>query len=245
MNGHHVDYDVLADLAEGLLEEQPATSVRAHLEKCAECRDRSDDLQSVSQILAAAPLPPLPESLAARLDAAVLAEATEGAPVIDLAARRRMRMQRVFAAAAAVAVVSGVGAALANGALEAGSEQAAPAALLWGRTPVPVASADELPLVTSATRYQDATLAAQVEDQLDRSKDVRAGTVPPRILDCVKAVAGPAAQVLLVDNAWFDGREATVIVVSDGRADDALVYAVGAQCSAQEPDLFATTRISG
>ncbi len=243
MSGKHFDYDVLADLAEGLLDEQPATSVRAHLEDCAECRERSDDLLSVSRILAAAPLPPLPESLAARLDAAVLAEAKEGAPVIDLAARRRLRMQRVLAVAAAAAVVSGVGAALSNGALDIGSD-ASPAALLWGRSPVPVASSDKRPLITSTTRYQEATLAAQVEDQLDRSKSVPAGTVPDRLLDCVKSVAGPSAQVLLVDNAWCDGREATVIVVSD-RTDDALVYAVGAQCSAQEQDLFATVRVPG
>ncbi|WP_106396765.1 hypothetical protein [Actinocorallia populi] len=198
---------------------------------------------SVSQILAAAPMPPLPESLAARLDAAMLAEAREGAPVIDLAARRRIKMQRVFAVAAAVTVVSGAGVAVSNGALDVGSD-AGPASLLWGRSPVPVASSDRLPLVTSDTRYQEATLAAQVEEQLNRSGSVPAGTVPDRLLDCVKSVAGASARVLLVDNAWFDGREATVIVVSD-RSDGTLAYAVGAQCSAQEQDLFATVPIPG
>lgn len=244
MSGQHFDYDVLADLAEGLLEEQTATSVRAHLEECAECRDRSADLASVSRILAAAPMPPLPESLAARLDAAVLAEAGQGAPVVDLAARRRMRTHRILAVAAAVTVVSGAGLAVSNGALDVGSDNTPAALLHGGRSPVPVASAKGLPLVTSETRYEKAELASQVRDQLEKSRSVRSGTVPVRLLDCVKAVAGPAAQVLLVDNAWFDGREATVIVVSE-ESGDALAYAVGAQCSAQEQDLFATARIPG
>ena len=107
-----------------------------------------------------------------------------------------------------------------------------------------VASSDKLPLVASGTRYEQGTLSAQVKDRLDKSRSVKAGTVPVRLLDCVKSVAGPAAQVLLVDNAWFDGREATVIVVSE-KSGEAVAYAVGAQCSAQEQDLFATARIPG
>ncbi|MEO3786339.1 hypothetical protein ABGB12_23690 [Actinocorallia sp. B10E7] len=245
MSGQHVDYDVLADLAEGLLEELPATSVRAHLEECAECRERSADLASVSRILASAPMPPMPESLAARLDAAILAEAKEGAPVIDLAARRRIRMQRILSVAAAVTVVSGAGLAIANGALDTGAGNGTLALVLENREPVPVASTKKLPLVTSPTQYKKHTLAAQVEEQLRKTADIRPGTVPGRLLDCVRSVAGASAPVLLVDNAWFDGREATVIVVTEPSSNDMVAYAVGAQCSAQEQDLFSTVRIAG
>lgn len=244
MSGHHVEYDVLADLAEGLLDEQLATSVRAHLEECAECRERSDDLVSVSRILASAPLPPLPESLAARLDAAVRAEAAGGAQVIDLASRRRARVQRALAVAAAAVVVGGAGLAVSNGVLDVGPESSPAALLPWGRSPVPVASSKKLPYVNSATRYEKDTLATQAEEQLKNSGSVKPGTVSERLLQCVKSVAGPGAQVLLVDDAWFDGREATVIMVSRD-SGGAVVYAVGAQCSDQEQDLFATTRIPG
>jgi len=187
----------------------------------------------------------MPESLAARLDAAVLAESREGVPVIDLAARRRIRMQRILSVAAAVTVVSGAGLAVANGALDAGSENGSAILLTKDRKPVPVVSTDRLPLVTSAVQYKKDTLAVQVKDQLKKTADVRSGTVPARLLDCVKSVAGPSAPVLLVDNAWFDGRQATVIVVTEPSSDDLVAYAVGAQCSGQEQDLFATTRIPG
>lgn len=243
MSGRHFDYDVLADLAEGLLDEQTTTSVRAHLEECAECSDRSADLVSVSHILAAAPLPPLPESLAARLDAALLAQAPD-APVIDLAARRRMRMHRILAAAAAVTVVSGVGAALANGALDIGSS-GTPAAITAPRhTPKPlVSSHNRLPLISSGTRYTTESLVPQVQDRLrESSSTVQDGTVPSRLLECVKAVAGGSAPVVLVDDAWFDGRQATVIVVS-GTSGGRHAYVVGPQCSAEEQDLFASVQL--
>ncbi len=237
MSGRHFDYDVLADLAEGLLEEQTATSVRAHLDECALCSERSADLVDVSRILAAAPLPPLPESLAARLDAAVLAQERD-APVIDLAARRRIRLHRILSAAAAAVVVSGVGVAIANGALDTGSGNDAQSAI----TPPQRKSVQEsrrLPLIESDTRYLTGSLAGQVADQLHRSSAAPESTVPGRLLDCVKAVAGGSAPVLLVDDAWLDGREATVIVVSTP-SGIRHAYVVGRQCSAGEQDLFAS-----
>ncbi|MEO5875431.1 MAG: hypothetical protein ABIS86_05920, partial [Streptosporangiaceae bacterium] len=91
----HLDYDVLADLAEGLLDEEFAGSVRAHLADCAPCLARSEDLMSVSELLAAAPMPMMPPDLALRLDQLVLAEAGKGS-VTELAARRRMRSVRLI-----------------------------------------------------------------------------------------------------------------------------------------------------
>src|SRR5205085_9575222 len=90
----HLDLDTLADLAEGLLDEDQAASAGEHLESCPQCRDLSAELADVSRILAEAPMPPLPAELAERLDAAIAAEVAANPPgehhhmVIPLRRRR-------------------------------------------------------------------------------------------------------------------------------------------------------------
>ena len=57
-------------------------------------------------------------------------------------------------------------------------------------------------------------------------------------------VAGPdavhAGEVKLVDQARFQGRPATVIVVQATPAQPGTVYAAGAGCSASRADILAT-----
>ncbi|MDX6433579.1 MAG: hypothetical protein QOE54_5945, partial [Streptosporangiaceae bacterium] len=60
MKTAHLDYETLADLAEGLLDDEQAASANDHLVDCDECQSRSADLADESQLLADAPVPPLP-----------------------------------------------------------------------------------------------------------------------------------------------------------------------------------------
>ncbi|GAB3492855.1 anti-sigma factor family protein [Nocardiopsis coralliicola] len=70
----HVDTEVLALAAEGLLEGDEATFVQAHVADCAHCAEQQAALGEVTGILGAAPAPELPDSVAEQLSAAVLAE---------------------------------------------------------------------------------------------------------------------------------------------------------------------------
>ena len=77
--GDHLDLDALADVLAG---ERPDD---AHLRRCASCADRLAELQdaevAVVASLATLPDPPLPDGLAARIEAALRAEpALEAAP---------------------------------------------------------------------------------------------------------------------------------------------------------------------
>lgn len=118
MNPAHLDYDVLADLAEGLLEDDEAASVNAHLDTCADCRELSADLADVSRILAEAPVPSMPAELAERIDTAIAAESMHTATVVSLEQRRGRRHWRILSAAAAAVIVVGGGATVGKIALD-------------------------------------------------------------------------------------------------------------------------------
>ncbi|WP_206784255.1 hypothetical protein [Amycolatopsis sp. MtRt-6] len=128
--------DVLADLHAGVLDDTQAAELWPLVNADPEARailDALDATQADLASLAAAPAPPMPAEFAARLDAALAAEAaaafpgkaqpaaqaaprqtgTGNAPVVDLAAARRRRNKRLgwaagvlTAAAAAVVAVT-------------------------------------------------------------------------------------------------------------------------------------------
>jgi hypothetical protein len=238
----HLDYDVLADLAEGLLDDEFAGSVQAHLAECAECRARSEDLVSVSELLAAAPMPMMPPDLALRLDKLVLAEAEKGS-VSDLAARRRMRSVRFMSVAAAVLVV-GSGGLAGHALLTSDTSKNSTAAVQAPVRPEaaagqPDSSFDGAQLsvrsVKSKTDYRPATLAGQVTEQI-QAGDSRSMSVTPsaQLIGCVKLVSG-GSRTLLVDQAEYEGQAATIIVVSPG-AEPNVVWVVGPKCSANDRD---------
>ncbi|MFG2824528.1 anti-sigma factor family protein [Kitasatospora sp. NPDC048365] len=70
----HPDLDLIADLAEDLLPAASADELRAHLAECPECADTFAALAEVSELLGEVEAPPLPDTVAARIDAALAAE---------------------------------------------------------------------------------------------------------------------------------------------------------------------------
>lgn len=236
----HLDYDVLADLAEGLLDDEFAGSVQAHLAECAECRARSEDLVSVSELLAAAPMPMMPPDLALRLDKLVLAEAEKGS-VSDLAARRRMRSVRFMSVAAAVLVVGGGGLA-GHALLTSDTSKNSTATVQAPVRPEAAAGQSDSALaqlsvrsVKSKTDYRQATLAGQVTEQI-QAGDSRSMNVTPsaQLIGCVKLVSG-GSRTLLVDQARYEGQPATIIVVSPGSGSN-VIWVVGTKCSTSDRD---------
>ncbi|NRQ32696.1 zf-HC2 domain-containing protein [Nonomuraea sp. NN258] len=76
----HYDLEILAELAEGLLDVGTARQVREHLAVCDPCGELLADLAAVREVLAATPTPAMPMGVALRIDKALAAEAeTRGA----------------------------------------------------------------------------------------------------------------------------------------------------------------------
>ncbi|MEV0198002.1 hypothetical protein [Nonomuraea sp. NPDC050691] len=81
----HYDLEVLAELAEGLLDVGMACQVRDHLAVCDPCGELLADLAAVREVLAATPTPAMPMGVALRIDKALAAEAEQRRGGVDLA----------------------------------------------------------------------------------------------------------------------------------------------------------------
>ncbi len=119
----HPPTHVLADLAEGVLDDAQAGEVRAHVDQCATCQGTLAELAQVSVALRALPAElPVPEFVAARISHALAAERSSGGDAggSDAAgspdaggggtvAWFRRRLPQGLAAAASVAVIGFAG----------------------------------------------------------------------------------------------------------------------------------------
>lgn len=115
--GAHPPTHVLADLAEGVLDDAQAREVRAHVDDCPTCQATLDELAQVSVALRALPAElPVPEFVAARISHALAAERASGAAATAASADSasaddgtvawfRRRLPQGLAAAASVAVL--------------------------------------------------------------------------------------------------------------------------------------------
>lgn len=97
----HPDADVLARFREDLLGRRRSARIRAHLARCERCAALEQGLGEVSTLLAAAPVPPMPDELAARLDRVLATEAAARAGAQAPGAAARAGTQAPGAAARA------------------------------------------------------------------------------------------------------------------------------------------------
>ncbi|MFJ6075829.1 anti-sigma factor family protein [Streptomyces sp. NPDC093065] len=75
----HPDVAEISDLAEGILPTARTTDVRQHLESCELCADVYASLEEIRGLLGTLPAPaPMPDDVAARIDAALAAEPLPG-----------------------------------------------------------------------------------------------------------------------------------------------------------------------
>ncbi|WP_051942664.1 anti-sigma factor family protein [Streptacidiphilus rugosus] len=76
----HPEAELISDHIEGLLSAEESAELTAHLGDCPECREVHDALVELRELLGAEPDPgPMPEDVAARLDAVLAAEAARPA----------------------------------------------------------------------------------------------------------------------------------------------------------------------
>ena len=72
----HLDTDVLAEFRAGLITGRRGVKIAAHLASCDRCTALDDQLAGVSALLASVPAPPMPDSVAQRLEVVLAAEVT-------------------------------------------------------------------------------------------------------------------------------------------------------------------------
>nr|WP_062340925.1 hypothetical protein [Herbidospora sakaeratensis] len=132
----HYDLEILAELAEGLLDDATALEVRSHLAICDACGESLAGLAAVRELLSAVPVTAMPLGVAMRIDRALESEAERGglrlvetpdwdeimkdspweqpvepaptAPVVPLAARRKKTRGRAWAMPVAAAAAAAV-----------------------------------------------------------------------------------------------------------------------------------------
>ncbi|MFY0511504.1 anti-sigma factor family protein [Streptomyces anulatus] len=80
----HPEVSEISDLTEGLLSPSRAAEVRQHVAGCDLCSEVRDSLEEIRDLLGTMPTPePMPEDIAARIDAALAAEVRPTAPAVD------------------------------------------------------------------------------------------------------------------------------------------------------------------
>ncbi|MFI7084349.1 anti-sigma factor family protein [Streptomyces anulatus] len=80
----HPEVSEISDLTEGLLSPSRAAEVRQHVAGCDLCSEVRSSLEEIRDLLGTMPAPePMPEDIAARIDAALAAEVRPIAPAVD------------------------------------------------------------------------------------------------------------------------------------------------------------------
>jgi hypothetical protein len=113
-DARHPDAVALAEYAERLLDPSRLQAVDDHVRDCADCTGVLSELAELPQTIAQAPLPPLPDDVAARLDRAIAAESAarasewSGAAAARVSPIRRARrwLAPLASAAAVIAVIA-------------------------------------------------------------------------------------------------------------------------------------------
>ena len=265
----HIDIEVLADHAEGLLDSAESARVSRHLAECTDCTEQYAALGDVSAYLSALPPPAMPADVAARIESAIAEEsrarATQGAPsaagpedvatVVPLRSRSRRWIAPLTAAAAAVVVVGGGFAIVKQ---TTSSEATPPATTDAGGAPSQALRTPAVPsMVDSGTHYTDGDLGSQVNSVV---KDAQSGTgamrpksgretpppsLPASISGCVERISDKVdASPKLVDHGTYDGHDVKVLVFnktgSPSRYD---VWIVDSGCSAGSDGVVTHTTV--
>src|SRR5579875_3126928 len=234
----HLDAAAVAEFRAGLVTGRRGARTAAHLARCERCAALAAVLADVSALLAAAPVPAVPDAVARRLDSVLAAEAARrsdperaGAAAVPErraqpgpGGRRGFRgiAVRVLApAAAAAAVLGGAGYGIS---LLAGGQHgmtapssAARAAAAPSSAPVPQRKAVAAPAVAGPHAAPVPTLRRSLPGfpVIASGTDYRPATAAAQLRACVSRVTGGVVPYR-VETARYQGRPATVIFVRAG-----------------------------
>lgn len=219
--------DLIADLHAGVLPPEVAAQLRPRVEADPEAREILQALDATLADLHALPSIPMPDHVAARIDAALAAEARPAAPVVSLDEARRRRNRRLglgsgvlVAAAAAFGIVFAV---------SPGSKQADPPAAQ--ETPPPTNSNVSAPLAVKSSE-----LGAAVGDVL-KAQNYGPLETPDRLAGCLQGGGiASTSKPLGISPISLDGKDAVMAILPSGLAQFRLVVLDPDTCGPNKPE---------
>jgi hypothetical protein len=217
--------DLLADLHAGVLDEREAAELWPRVQADPEARTIIEALEATTADLASlatAPAPPMPADVAARIDAALAQEARPGvAPVVDLAAARRKRNQRIGWISGVVAVAAAAVAAIAIAVPGTSDTTGTPVA-----APPQSGQAGGPALAVRSDQPQAAVgqLSTGVKDYGPLGSAQRLST-------CLQAAGfAPAASPIGVRPGTLDGQPAVLVLLTTGKLAEFRLVALSPDC---------------
>jgi hypothetical protein len=221
--------DLIADLHAGVLPPEVAAQLRPRVEADQEAREILQALDATLADLEALPPIPMPDHVAARIDAALAAEARPAAPVVSLDEARKKRNRRLglgggvlVAAAAAFGIVFAVA--------PGGDQANTPPAAQNTTTQNPNASAQP-PLAVKSS-----DLGAAVGDVL-KAQNYGPLETQDRLSGCLRGGGiASTSKPLGISPITLDGRNAVMAVLPNGLAQYRLVVLDPDTCGPDKPE---------
>lgn len=219
--------DLIADLHAGVLPPEVAAQLRPRVEADADAREVLQALDATLEDLRSLPPVPMPDHVAARIDAALAAEARPGiAPVVSLNDARKRRNRRLGMGGAGVLVAAaaafGIVLAVSPGAQQPPANDAAPATTKPGAAPPLALKRDELGSAVGEV------LKAQNYGPLE---------TPDRLAGCLKGggitSSGTPLGISPID---LEGKSAVMAILPAGLGKYRLVVLDPATCGPDKPE---------
>ncbi len=222
--------DLIADLHAGVLPPEVAAQLRPRVEADQEAREILQALDATLADLEALPPIPMPDHVAARIDAALAAEARPVAPVVSLTEARKKRNRRLglgggvlVAAAAAFGIVF----AVAPGGNEANTPPAA-------QKPTTTQNADASAQPPLAVKKSD--LGAAVGDVL-KAQNYGPLETQDRLSGCLQGGGiASTSKPLGISPITLDGKNAVMAILPNGLAQYRLVVLDPTTCGPDKPE---------
>jgi hypothetical protein len=220
--------DLIADLHAGVLPPEVAAQLRPRVEADAEAREILQALDATLDDLRALPPIPMPDHVAARIDAALAAEPRPAAPVVSLDEARRRRNRRLgmgsgilVAAAAAVGVVFAV---------VPGAEQAKEQPGQAQETPPTNTN------VSAPLEVKERELGSAVGDVL-KAQNFGPLETPDRLAGCLKGGGiTSSGNPLGISPISLDGKDAVMAILPAGLGQYRLVVLDPKTCGPDKPE---------
>ncbi|MDX3657754.1 hypothetical protein PV646_10610 [Streptomyces sp. ID05-26A] len=223
--------DLIADLHAGVLPPEVAAQLRPRVEADRDAREILQALDATLMDLQSLPAIPMPDHVAARIDAALAAEARPGiAPVVSLNDARKRRNRRLGMGGAGVLVAAaaafGIVLAVSPGAQKPPANDAAPA---------PTASSTSAnaapPLALS-----EAELGSAVGEVL-KAQNYGPLETPDRLAGCLKGGGiTSSGNPLGISPINLDGKNAVMAILPAGLGQFRLVVLDPATCGPDKPE---------
>jgi hypothetical protein len=220
--------DLLADLHGGVLGEAESAELWPRAQADPEARAIIAALEATTADLASvgsAPAPPMPAAVAARIDAALAAEARQGAaPVVSIDVARRRRNRRIGWVTGVVAVAAAAIAAVAI---------VVPKTSETGGNPVAAAPTSQVPVGAPLAVRSDQAQAA-VGQLSTGVKDYGPLGTASKLSTCLQAAGfATTASPIGVRPGTIDGKPAVLVLLTTGKLAEFRLVALSPECGPQ------------